>query len=323
MVVLCLRSTKGMDVLMKNVKLGKTSLSASAIVQGCMRINNLSGKELERLVLSDLDIGINFFDHADCYGSGDCEKLFGDVLTANPGLRNKMILQTKCGILTGDLYYFDFSKKHIIEAVEKSLARLRTDHIDFLLLHRPDALVEPEEVAAAFDQLEASGKVLHFGVSNQNPLQMELLKKCVQQPLEINQLQFSIVHTGMIDAGFNVNTKLPESVDHDRGILEYCRIHDCTIQAWSPFQYGMIEGVFLDNPNFPQVNKKINEIAKKYNITNSALAIAWILRHPAHMQAIVGSTNSTRLVDISKAGDIEITREDWYEIYHSAGNIIP
>lgn len=308
---------------MKQVNIGQSNVTASAIIQGCMRINAMSVSEIESLVYQDLEYGINFFDHADCYTNGECERLFGEVLKLHPDLREQIKLQTKCGILTGDLYYFDFSKEHILEAVEQSLTRLSTDHIDFLLLHRPDTLMEPEEVAAAFDLLHDSGKVLHFGVSNQNPSHMELLKKYVKQPLEINQLQFSIMHTGMIDEGFSVNTKFEGSIGHDGSILNYCRLHDCTIQAWSPFQYGFFEGPFLDNPKFPELNEKINQLAEKYEMTNNAIAIAWILRHPANMQAVIGSTNLKRLREASKAGNFTLTRKEWYEIYHSAGNFIP
>ncbi|MDO4273616.1 MAG: aldo/keto reductase [Eubacteriales bacterium] len=308
---------------MKQVEIGSTGITASAIVQGCMRINTMTISEIEKLVYQDLENGINFFDHADCYTDGECERLFGEVLKLHPDLRNNIKLQTKCGILTGELYYFDFSKNHILKAVDESLSRLSTDYIDFLLLHRPDALVEPEDVAAAFDILQSSGKVLHFGVSNQNPGQMELLKKYVKQPLEINQLQFSIMHTGMIDEGFSVNTKFEGSLNHDGSVLNYCRLHDCTIQAWSPFQYGFFDGPFLDNPKFPELNKKISQIAEKYQVSGDAVAIAWILRHPANMQAVIGSTNLKRLHNASKAGNITLTRKEWYEIYHAAGNFIP
>lgn len=308
---------------MRQIEIGKSSVTVSAVAQGCMHFNDLNVSAVDRLVHQDLENGINFFDHADCYSNGLCEELFGKVLKQTPSLRDQMNIQTKVGIFTGELYYFDFSKKHIVEAVEQSLTRLNTEHIDFLLLHRPDTLVEPDEVAAAFDKLAAEGKVSHFGVSNQNPYQVELLKKSVKQPLEINQLQFSIMHTGMIDTGFCANTKFEGSVFHDGGILEYSRINDMTIQAWSPFQYGFFEGPFLDNPAFPDLNNKISEIAQKYNVSNTAIAIAWILRHPANMQAVIGTTNPKRIHDSAKGSDINLTRHEWYEIYHAAGNFIP
>jgi predicted oxidoreductase len=238
----------------------------------------------------------------------------------NPSLREKMILQTKCGIGRGT---YDFSKEHILEAVDGSLKRLRTDYVDVLLLHRPDALVEPEEVAEAFTILQNAGKVKYFGVSNQNPMQIELLTKFVKQKIVFNQLQLSITNTGMVNAGINVNTEFAGSIDHDGSILDYCRLKDITIQPWSPFQYGFFEGVFLDNDKFPELNLKINAIAAKYGVTNTAIAIAWILRHPAKMQPIIGTTNPGRVKDSCKASGVTLTRQEWYDIYLAAGNKLP
>jgi predicted oxidoreductase len=231
-----------------------------------------------------------------------------------------MLLQTKVGIRRDS---YDFSKEHILEAVDGSLKRLRTEYIDVLLLHRPDALVEPEEVAEAFTILENSGKVKYFGVSNQNPMQIELLRKFVKQSILFNQLQFSITNTGMVDAGINVNMEIDPSINRDGSILDYCRLKGITIQPWSPFQYGFFEGVFLDNEKFPELNQKINALAAAKGVTNTAIAIAWILRHPAHMQPIVGTTNPGRLKDICKASDITLTHQEWYEIYLAAGNKLP
>ena len=238
---------------MKFIKIANSDLNASEISLGCAGVGGMAREELSTLVHTALDEGINYFDHADVYGGGKSEENFAAALEMKPALREKMILQTKCGQRSG---YFDFSKEHILEAVDGSLKRLRTDRIDVLLLHRPDALVEPEEVAEAFTILQTTGKVKYFGVSNQNPMQIELLKKFVQQKLIINQLQLSIAHTGMIDAGFNVNTRTALSIDHDSSILDYCRLHDITIQAWSPFRYGYFEGIFLDSPKFPELNQK-------------------------------------------------------------------
>ena len=305
---------------MKNVPLAHCDLQASEIALGCMRIHGMSDAEISGLIHTALDAGINFFDHADVYGGGRSESRFAEALGMNAGLRDRMILQTKVGIRDGQ---FDFSKEHILEAVDGSLKRLQTDHLDVLLLHRPDALVEPEEVAEAFDVLEANGKVRYFGVSNQNPAQIELLKRYVEQPIIFNQLQLSITNTAMIDAGINVNMQNPPSVDHDGGILDYCRLHDITIQPWSPFLYGFFEGVFLDNPKFPELNAAIDALAEKYGVANTAIAIAWLLRHPAHMQPIIGTTNAGRVKDVSKASSITLTRLEWYEIYRAAGNKLP
>lgn len=305
---------------MKMVPVAHVDFQVPEIALGCMRITELADADIARLIHTALDAGVNFFDHADIYDNGQCEAHFASALGMTAALRERMILQTKCGIRNG---FFDFSKEHILASVDGSLKRLQTDYLDVLLLHRPDALVEPDEVAAAFDALEASGKVRWFGVSNQNPAQIELLKKSVKQPLIFNQLQFSITNTGMIDAGINVNMQNPPSIDHDGGILDYCRLHDITIQPWSPFLFGFFEGVFLGHPKYPELNAVIDELAAHYGVTNSAIAIAWILRHPARMQPIVGTTNAKRLQAICRASDVTLTRPEWYAIYRAAGNTLP
>ena len=306
---------------MKKINIGNGKITnASEISLGCMRLTELSVSEASNLINTALEQGINFFDHADKYKDGKCEELFAEAVDMKPSVREKFIIQSKCGIRQG---YFDFSKEHILNAVNGSLKRLKTDYLDVLLLHRPDALVEPEEVAEAFDILHSSGKVRYFGVSNQNPMQIELLKKYLNQAIIINQLQLSIMHTGMIDAGISVNMKIDSSNDRDGSILDYCRLNDITIQPWSPFQYGFFEGVFLDNDKFPELNKKIDEIAEKKDVPNTAIAIAWLLRHPAKMQPIVGTMNVKRLKDICKASEVELTRPEWYEIYRAAGNVLP
>ncbi|EAC4165669.1 aldo/keto reductase family oxidoreductase [Listeria monocytogenes] len=305
---------------MKRITIGNSALTASEISLGCMRMADLSKEDANKVINTALENGIDFFDHADIYGGGKSEEVFADAIDMNATIREKMILQSKCGIRQG---FFDFSKKHIIASVEGSLKRLKTDYLDTLLLHRPDTLFEPEEVAAAFTELEKSGKVRHFGVSNQNPGQIELLKKYVDQELIANQLQFSIMHTGMIDTGFNVNMTIDPSLDRDGGILEYSRLNNMTIQAWSPFQYGFFEGVFLDNDKFPELNKTIDKIAADKGVTNSAIAVAWIQRHPASFQTVVGTMNPGRIADITKASDVTLSREEWYEIYRAAGNQLP
>ncbi|QUI24952.1 aldo/keto reductase [Vallitalea pronyensis] len=305
---------------MKKISIANGQISASEIALGCMRINNLSKSEGSRLINTALEEGINFFDHADIYGGGKSEEVFAEAIGMQPSVREKILIQTKCGIRDG---YFDFSKAHILNAVDQSLKRLQTDYIDTLLLHRPDTLMEPEEVTEAFSKLYESGKVRCFGVSNQNPMQIELLNKYTNHKMMINQLQLSITNTGMIDSGLNVNMKIDRSIDRDGSILEYCRLHDITIQTWSPFQYGFFEGVFLNNDKFPELNHKIDEVAARYNVTNSAIAIAWILRHPANIQPIVGTTNIQRLKDICKASHVTMTRQEWYAIYKAAGNTLP
>lgn len=305
---------------MRKLNITNGEFKAPEIALGCMRINKLSLLEASSLINTALEEGVNYFDHADIYGGGKSEEVFAEAIGMNSTIREKMIIQTKCGIRDG---YFDFSKEHILNSVEGSLKRLKTDYIDVLLLHRPDTLMEPEEVAEAFSILNKSGKVRHFGVSNQNPMQIELLNKYLNNKIIINQLQLSITNTGMIDSGLNVNMKIEASIDRDGSILEYCRLNDITIQAWSPFQYGFFEGVFLDNDQFPELNKTINDIADVYGVPNTAIAIAWILRHPANIQPIVGTTNHLRLKDICKASQVKLSRKEWYDIYKAAGNKLP
>lgn len=305
---------------MRTIKLGTSSLDVPVLAVGCMRINSLEKAQAERFVQSALEAGANFFDHADIYGGGTCEEIFADAIHMNDDVREKIILQSKCGIRKG---MFDFSKEHILESVDNILKRLRTDYLDVLLLHRPDTLVEPDEVAEAFDRLESSGKVRHFGVSNQTPMQIQLLKKSVKQPIVANQLQLSITNATMITSGFNVNMENDAAIHRDGSVLDFCRLHDITIQPWSPFQYGFFEGVFLDNEKFPELNRKIDEVAETHNVTNTTIAIAWLLRHPANMQPVTGTMNIERLQDCCKASEITLTREEWYGIYRAAGNVLP
>jgi predicted oxidoreductase len=285
-----------------------------------MRINRLSEQEAEAFIQAALEEGANFFDHADIYGGGTCEEVFAEAIGMNESIREKIIIQSKCGIRKG---MYDFSRKHILESVDGSLRRLRTDYLDVLLLHRPDALVEPEEVAEAFEQLYTSGKVRWFGVSNHNPMQIQLLQKSIRQPIVANQLQFSIAHAGMVSTGINVNMINDAAVDRDGSVLDFCRLHDITIQPWSPFQYGFFEGVFLGSERFSELNQKIQEIAGKYQVSDTTIALAWILRHPAQMQPIIGTMNIGRLKDCCKAAEVHLTREEWYEIYLAAGNELP
>ena len=304
---------------MKQITLGGR-LPVSAVAMGCMRLAD--AKETpDRVIGTALDLGIDFFDHADIYGGGRCEEIFGDWLAERPSIRDHITIQTKCGIRKG---CYDFSKQHILEAAEGSLRRLRTDHVDVLLLHRPDALMEPEEVAAAFDELEHSGKVRYFGVSNHNPLQIELLKTAVKQPVVADQLQFSLPESGLVTSGLNVNMKNDESVMHDGSALEYLRLKKISLQAWSPFQGGFFKGPFVgDREKYPALNDKLDETAEKYGVSPTAVAAAWILRHPAKIQLISGSVSPDRMREIASGARIELTREDWYALYLAAGFRLP
>jgi len=310
------RMTKGKK--MRTLNIG--NMKASAISLGCMRMAKLDEKRVDAIMEAALENGINYFDHADIYGKGNSEKLFGEYLARHASVREKLLIQTKCAIHDGQ---YDFSKEHIIASVEGSLSRLGVDYVDALLLHRPDTLMEPCEVAEAFEILESSGKVRHFGVSNHNSMQIELLKTAVKQPFLINQLQFSVAEAGMVTSGMNVNMKNAESQMHDGSILEYSRIQKITIQTWSPFQYGFFKGMFVDNEDFPELNAKLAEIAEKYGITKIGVAAAWILRHPANMQLIAGTMNPEHLKDICCAVDVTLTRAEWYEIYRAAGHCLP
>ncbi|WP_041556584.1 aldo/keto reductase [Carnobacterium sp. 17-4] len=303
---------------MKRMFLGKSELMVPNIALGCMSMGKLSPDKASKVINNALDLEIDFFDLADIYGGGKAEEIFGKVIEMDPSIREKMLIQSKVGIRKGS---YDFSKEHLIESVDGVLKRLQTDYLDVLLLHRPDALVEPEIVAEVFDELEKSGKVRNFGVSNHNPYQIELLKNYVQQPLVANQLQFSVMHTGMVDAGINVNTKFDSGINRDGGVLDYSRLEAMTIQAWSPIKSG--GDIFVDNKNYPEVNAKLKEIGERYGLSNSATAIAWILRHPANMQAVVGTMTPDRLTDYSKASEVRMTHDEWYEIYRAAGNKLP
>ncbi|MFV0393554.1 MAG: aldo/keto reductase family oxidoreductase [Coprobacillaceae bacterium] len=306
---------------MEYYDLPQTNLKASKIALGCMRIASKSVEEVEELVLTALDAGVNFFDHADIYGGGKSEELFGEVLQKHPELRQKMIIQTKCAIVPGKR--FDFSKEYILESVDGSLARLQTEYIDILLLHRPDALMDPKEVAEAFDTLHAQGKVKYFGVSNQTPYQIELLKKYCKQPIIINQLQFGPAHAGMIDSGIFANMNCNEGIDRDGGILDYCRLHDITIQAWSTIRADLSSDTFIDNPDYPKLNTVLESLANKYSVSKVAIVSAWILRHPAGIQPIAGTTSVKNLLDTIAAVDVTLTRDEWYAVYTAEDKPLP
>ncbi|WP_270336438.1 aldo/keto reductase [Streptococcus infantarius] len=308
---------------MRYIKFGERQKEVSEVVLGLMRISEMTVDQVEDLIESALAVGINAFDIADCYGHGKCEQILGEVLKRRPDLREKMWIQSKCGIRMEEFTYFDFSKEHILEAVDGILERLNVDYIDSLLLHRPDALMEPAEIAEAFDLLKSQGKVINFGVSNQNPMMMALIQKDVNQPLVANQLQLSAAFTPSFDAGFHVNMKQEAGIVRDSSIFEYCRLHDVVIQAWSVLQFDYFGGVFLGSEKYPELNHVLNRLAEKYHVSPSAVAIAWVLRYPAKMQAVIGTTKKARVAEAAKAAEIQLTRKEWYEIYLAAGNDLP
>lgn len=306
---------------MNQIPLGGSEWAVPAIIVGCMRLGNLDKPALAQFIHAALDSGANYFDHADIYGGGGCEEHFGSVLQSDPSIRREeLILQSKCGIRHG---FYDSSKEHLLSAVDGILKRLHTDYLDVLLIHRPDALVEPEEVASAFDELERKGKVRRFGVSNHKPLQIELLQKAVQQPLLVNQLQFSLPVSNMVANGMEVNMETPGSADRDGSVLDYARLHDMTIQAWSPFQTPNWGGCFLGDERYPDLNRELNDLANRYHASATAIAAAWVLRHPARMQLITGTAKASRLLEIIRACEIRLTREEWYRLYLAAGHPLP
>ncbi|MBO6015876.1 MAG: aldo/keto reductase [Lachnospiraceae bacterium] len=307
---------------MKEITIKTVEKSAPVVIAGCMRFADKTVEEVGRFMHTVLDTGVRFFDHADIYGNGKCEELFGEALQKNPSIdRETLCIQSKCGIRLGIDY--DLSKEHILASVDGSLKRLRTDYLDILLLHRPDPLFEPEEIAEAFDKLSQSGKVRAFGVSNFKPMQIELLKKYVKQELVINQLQFSIPVSNMIASSMEMNMESPGSVDHDGNVLDYCRLHEMTIQAWSPFQMPAWQGVFLGSEKYPQLNKEIDALSEKYGVSGTTIAAAWILRHPAKMQIVSGTTSERRFGEIADACRIDLTKGEWYKLYLAAGHPLP
>lgn len=308
---------------MRYITLGQDDKELSEIVLGMMRIEDKSVKEVEELVETALSVGINAFDLADIYGRGRCEELLGLVLKNRPDLREKMWIQSKCGIRIEEFTYFDFSKEYILQSVDGILERLQVDYLNSLLLHRPDALMESGQVAEAFDLLYKQGKVRDFGVSNQNPMMMELLKKDVKQPLAVNQLQLSAAFTPGFESGFHVNMEDSQAAMRDGSIFEYCKLHDVVIQAWSVLQFGYFKGNFVGNEKFQALNQVLDRLAIKYGVTSSTIAISWILRYPAKMQAVVGTTNPKHLIEASQAANFSLTRKEWYEIYLAAGNNLP
>ena len=306
---------------MKEISFGTTGKNMPAIVVGCMRLAGKSCSEMQNFLHTALEQGAYFFDHADIYGGGQSEAIFGEAMTQDKSIRREeLILQSKCGIRQG---YFDFSKEHIIASVDGILKRLQTEYLDVLLLHRPDALVEPEEVAEAFDELHTKGKVRYFGVSNHKPMQIELLKRYVNQPLVANQLQFSIPVSEMVASGLEVNMTTDGATDRDGSVLDYCRLHDITIQAWSPFQMPNWQGCFIDSEKYPKLNEELQTLAEQYGVSKTTIATAWILRHPAGMQVVTGTASESRLLEIMKAEKVQLSRQEWYRLYLAAGHILP
>ena len=309
---------------MKTFKVPHTDLTVSSVILGLMRIGKMADAEIRSLFDAAVESGINMIDHADVYGGTvhHCEARFGEAVRLSASDRSRLLIQTKAGIRQG---YFDFSAEHILEAVDGSLAALRTEYIDVLLLHRPDALVEPDDVARAFDKLHSAGKVRHFGVSNQTPGQIELLKSAVKQPLLFNQVQLSITHANLVAQGVAAKMAgLDQSISRDVGLLDYSRLKGMALQAWSPFQKGFFDGVFLgDRAAYPELNDVLDALASKYGVTPTGIAVAWITRHPANIQVVLGTTKPSRVKDSAAGSDVTLTREEWYRLFRAAGHQVP
>lgn len=317
---------------MKQIKIGNTDFRASAVALGIMRMKDLDAAAASKTLLAAHKAGINYIDSANVYGMGTAEKTFGQAMKLAGLHREDFFIQSKAGIVhspqhthghtaPGDMY--DFSKANIVDEVDAILQRMQIDYLDAFLLHRPDPLMALDEVAAAFDELQTAGKVRHFGVSNFNPLQFDLLQSGLSQRLLINQLQFSLMHTGAIDFGMHTNMTDAASIDHDGGMIEHARLHGVTIQTWSPFQYGMLQGTFIGNPKFPELNAKLDELAQTKGVSANAIAVAWILRHPAKMQVVIGTMNPAHIADSAAGADVELSRSEWYELYVAAGHDLP
>lgn len=310
---------------MKTFTLPGTDMVVPEVVLGLMRIQEKTDEEVRTLVGTALDAGITFMDHADVYGSSyhGCERRFAEAMQLTSSQRESMVIQTKAGIVK-EGPYFDFSYERLVGQVEGSLKALGTDYIDILLLHRPDALMEPAEVARAFDDLKAAGKVRAFGVSNQTPGQMELLRRDLNVPIVTNQIQMSVTHSPAIAQGVANNMQaLDQSIGRDNGTVDYCHLNDIGLQAWSPFQAGFFNGVFLGNPEYKELNEVIDRLAAQYGVEPIAIATAWILRHPAKWQVVLGTTTPERVAAAAKGSDVELTRAEWYEMFRAAGYTVP
>lgn len=307
---------------MKLIPLGKPPLQVTRVALGCMRLSDEPQKAMET-VQAALDAGINFFDHADIYGGGGKEKVFSNLWERHPHLRQKILLQSKCGIRFPGTPHrdspgrYDFSYGHIVQSVEGSLQRLKTDYLDVLLLHRPDPLIEPEEVANAFMRLREEGKVRFFGVSNHTAAQMEFLQQYLDMPIITNQVQLSITHNQLFNDGVVFNQDDLGVHSRAEGTVEYCRLHDITLQAWSPLEGGYLSGrlIDFDHPVYRETAKIVAELAETHGVSQTAIVTTWLLRHPAHIQVIIGTTNPQRIADACQADDVDLTREEWYRLF--------
>jgi predicted oxidoreductase len=324
---------------MKHIPIPRTDIEVSQIIYGCMQIGGSwdeqplsteTRKQAVSIIRTALDEGINFFDHADIYCYGKSEQAFASIWESAPNLRGSIVLQSKCGIRfggdpdEGSPHRFDFSYEHILRSVEGILERLKTDYLDILLLHRPDPLVEPEEVAKAFDELHQSGKVRYFGVSNHTPSQISLLKRFLNQPLVANQVELNVIHSHLLDAGVVFNQDKPSYPVRGEGAFEYCREHDISVQAWSPLALGAVTGKIIDpaDDRLDSVARLVRALAEQKRVSPEAILIAWLLRIPGNIQPVIGTTNLERIRASCQGLSVMLSREEWYLLF-TAGRGAP
>ena len=289
-------------------------------ILGLMGLNKLNLEQAEKFILDAIDLGINYVDLADIYGNGECEELFGEVLKRNPNIRNKLIIQSKCGIREG---FYDFSYDHIISCVKQSLNRLNIKYLDVLLLHRPDILCDFDELKKALIYLKENNLAKSFGVCNMNKAYIKLLKEKTGFDFIVNQLEFSITSTQLIDDILNMNTNDELANDKSGDALIYCYLNNISLQAWSPLKVSLSEGSFINNPKYVELNNYLDELANKYNASKVSIALSFIYRLPFNITPVVGVSSINHLKDALKSKEINLSKEEWYKLYLIAGHKLP
>lgn len=319
--------------MLKTLPLHTRGIPASRIALGCMGLGGgwdhepITAENIRQgheAVEAALSIGINFFDHADIYTRGKAEKIFGQLFKDRPGLREEIIIQSKCGIKLiepGDTSNsFDLSGEHILKSVDGTLSRLGTEYIDILLLHRPDPLMDPEEVAGALRKLKTAGKVRHFGVSNMSAAQIKLLEHYCDEPFVVNQLHMSLAKISWLDAMVSVNREPWKDITFPEGTLEYCRTQNIQLQAWGPLAQGLFSGRPLTGQPESVVNTAamVQSLAEQKNTTPEGIVLSWLITHPAAIQPVIGTVNPQRIAACAGADKLELTRKEWYDLYVSS-----
>ncbi|WP_040515653.1 aldo/keto reductase [Paraglaciecola polaris] len=306
--------------------------NVSALAYGCMGLGGgWDAKPVSRANIAQandcvntaLESGINFFDHADIYTLGKAEQVFGEVLAQRPELRKRIYIQSKCGIRFSDDQgpkRYDLSADWIRESVEGSLRRLNTDYLDVLMLHRPDPLMQAEEIARVFDELRSAGKVHYFGVSNMHHHQIAYLQQALDAPLVANQIEASLLKQDWIDEGVYAGNSDGQDINFNAGTLEYCRREHMQLQSWGSLAQGLYSGRAVSDKSEAVIRTSVlvAKLAAAYNVSPEAIVLAWLIRHPANIQPVIGSTDCGRIAGASQAGNITLSREHWYALYESA-----